>query len=94
MSDPLFHRLPPADRYRRDPHFATLVDTVYMQMLEPAHYTPTELRTRDTSTEPDLVIGYKGGNWICVRQEEWESPFDDDDVYFRVLITRETHGGA
>ena len=44
-------------------------------------YTPTELRTRDTTTEPDLVIGYKGGDWICVRQEEWESPFDDDDVY-------------
>jgi hypothetical protein len=44
VSDPLFNRLPPADRYRRDPHFAVLVDTVYMQMLEPAHYTPTELR--------------------------------------------------
>lgn len=37
-------QLLPADRYRRDPHFAGLVDTVYANMLEPAHYTPTELR--------------------------------------------------
>lgn len=57
-------------------------------------YTPTELRTRDKTTEPDLVIDYKGGDWVCARQEEWESPFDDDDGYFRVLITRETRGSA
>lgn len=37
-------RLSPAERYRRDPHFATLVDTLQAHMLDPAHYTPTELR--------------------------------------------------
>ena len=59
-----------------------------------AVYTAVELRTRDANTEPDMVIGYKGADWIAVRQEEWESPFDEDDVYFRVLITRETRGAA
>jgi hypothetical protein len=31
------------DRYRRDPHFATLVDMLY-SLIANANYTPTEIR--------------------------------------------------
>ncbi len=37
------NRLPPRERYKRDPHFRVLVDTLYSQ-LAAANYTPTELR--------------------------------------------------
>jgi hypothetical protein len=33
----------PHDRYKRDPAFRTLVDTLYMQIHD-ANFTPTEIR--------------------------------------------------
>lgn len=53
-------------------------------------YTAVELRTRTPAFEPDQVL-YEGGTWTVIRVEQWAL---NDDVTYRSLITRETHGGS
>lgn len=57
-------------------------------------YTETNLKTREEGFEPDQIIGFEGGTWTCTRQEKWVGPDGPDDVYYRVLVTRETFGAS
>lgn len=60
-------------------------------------YTPTLLLTRDTAHEPDQVLNLENGTWTVIRAETYQGPdffYDDTDVYYRVLITRETRGAS
>ncbi len=60
-------------------------------------YTPTELKTRDVGFEPDQIVNLEGGTWTVTRVEPYQAIefFDDPtDIYYRVLITKETHGAA
>ncbi len=53
-------------------------------------YTNIELKTRESGLDPDQ-IAFDGGTWIVVRVETWVL---NDEVTYRALITRETHGAA
>lgn len=61
-------------------------------------FTPTQLFTRDAQATPpveaDQIINYRGGIWTVVRAEEWEGPDGPEDLYYRVMITKETRGAS
>ena len=50
MDEPRLDRMPADVRYHRDPVFHSLVDVLYLHILE-AQYTPTEL-SEDLSSAP------------------------------------------
>jgi hypothetical protein len=61
-------------------------------------FTPTQLYTRDAQAtppvEPDQIVNYLGGTWTVTRVEEWTGPDGPEDLYYRVMVTKETRGAS
>lgn len=69
------NRLPVRDRYRRDPWFRTIVDTL-LALLRRGEYTPTELREA-------LILALTIHEWdrpVTAREAQLRQQRCDDDV--------------
>lgn len=53
-------------------------------------YSYVELKAREPGIDPDTLT-FDGSAWIVVRAETW--PLNEEVIY-RSLITRETHGAS
>lgn len=54
-------------------------------------WTRTPLLTLSTSNDPDVIVGFEGGNWTCARSEVWTY---EGETHHHVLLTRQTNGAS
>ncbi len=84
--------LEPASGFQRvvgGKDFRSNVDGEHVDEVRVA-YTDTELLTRTPTNDPDYVT-IDGAQWLAMRVERWEY---FGDVYWRVVLTKETFGGS
>lgn len=53
-------------------------------------FTRTPIRPRTPNSDPDIIT-FESADWTVARSEPWTL---DDQTYYRVLITKVTHGAS
>lgn len=57
-------------------------------------HTRTLLKTRTSSNDPDVVVGFEGANWTVARVEKWVLNDLVPEIHYHVVIERQTGGGS
>ena len=54
-------------------------------------YTRTQFFTESSTTDPDVIVGLEGANWVIARVETWNL---SGEIHYRVIATKYTLGSA